>query len=101
MGCPARLPLQGITEMSLDTRPPKEYKPLGKRSTSRCASFLPSQGQGDVLLLAGDHAKEGASHVTTCSQEEPRDALRGQAAVLKWGIEQSNQLETLVSRNKK
>lgn len=50
---------------------------------------------------AGDHAKQGASHITTCSQEEPGDAHRGQAAVLKWDVEQSNQLETLVSRNKK
>jgi len=49
----------------------------------------------------GDHAQEGASHITTRLQEEPRDARGGQAAVLKWGIEQSNQLETLVSRNKK
>lgn len=50
---------------------------------------------------AGDHAKEAASHITTRWQEEPRDARRGQAAMLKRGIEQSNQLETLMSRNKK
>lgn len=40
---------------------------------------------GRTCPAAGDHAKEGASHITTCSQEEPRDAHRGQAAVLKWG----------------
>lgn len=86
--------------MSLDTRPPKGVQTAWKERYKQLC-IVPAFPRAGRCPAAGDHAKEGASHVTTCSQEKPRDALRGQAAVLKWGIEQSNQLETLVSRNKK